>query len=161
MQNPWLPLYTGHLKSEPWWTSQHKLLYLRQLICKPRLTVRNESWLHLPAPGTDSLYWTGKQRTSEGASKLWLPFIFCSCCYKLSTQLQLFFIEAVAFQGEAFAKHFGISIPALLWSGWPVRSIAETAMCTSNSSTPQETTEYTHRYWAQQIFTTLNQGPAK
>lgn len=109
-------------------------------LCKPCLTVRNDIWLHLPVVGNDILYQTGKKRTSKGASKFWLPLVFCSCCYKLFTRLQLVFIEAVAFQSEAFAKHFCISIPALLLRGWPVCSIAEIAMCISNSFTSQEMT---------------------
>lgn len=72
------------------------MLYLHQLICKPCLTMRFDlTWSNHDIP-----YWTGKQGTSKGASKLWLLFSFCSCCYKLFVRLQLVFMEAVAFQGE-------------------------------------------------------------
>lgn len=76
----------------------------------------------------------GKKITSKGASKLWLPFILCSCCYILFTQLQLVFTEAAAFHGAACAK-LHIS-----------------------------TNNFIHTYTefaAQLIFTVLNQGPVK
>lgn len=50
MQNLWLPLYIGHLKSETWWDSQHKLLYLHQAHLQT-LSYSKEWDLILPACG--------------------------------------------------------------------------------------------------------------